>query len=207
MTWLLNFCQGHASFSLSHESVDMSNWWSNMIASSAAVSVKKNQVLSMNDVQNDRSTEVGVYQWITTTSFDLVSTGLPIIAVSNSLVHRVLSPHLKFHRNRVAVIVLNRRTVSFKRLTSVIVSVSHCRDWCLVIYSYHWERVPESIHTICVVPSNRRSPMNGRSSSLGRWSHGWLRWFPLSNWENNKENCSNRCIDESLEYFVHIETS
>ena len=106
----------------------MGNRWSKVTASSGDVSGNNNQALSMNDVQNDRSKEVGVDQRITTTSFDLVSTGLLLIDVSNSLVHRLLSVHLNIHRNRVAVIVLNRRTVSFKSLTSVIVPLSHGRD-------------------------------------------------------------------------------
>ena len=80
----------------------MGNWWSKVTASSVDVSGNNNQALSMNDVQNDRSTEVGVDQRITTTSFDLVSTGLLIIAVSHSLVHRVLSPPLNIRRSHRA---------------------------------------------------------------------------------------------------------
>lgn len=136
--------------SVSLGSIGMGNWWSKVTASSVDVSGNNSQTLSLNDVQNDRSTEVGVDQRITTTSFDLVSTDLLDIAVSNFLVNRVFSLHSNIPRNRVPLIVLNRRTVPFKRLTSVIVSLSHCRDWCLGIYSYHWERLPESIHTICL---------------------------------------------------------
>ena len=126
----------------------------------------------MNDAQNHRSTEMGVDQRITTTSFDLVSTGILIIAVSNSLVHRVLSLHLNIHRNRVAAIVLNGRSVSFKSSTSVI--VDDCLSFTLwrlrpsYLFVLLRERVPESIHTIYSFSSKCRSPMNCRSSSLGR---------------------------------------
>ena len=154
------------SLSVSLGSIGMGNWWSKVTASSVDVSGNNNQALSMNDAQNHRSTEVGVDQRITTTSFDLVSTGILIIAVSHSLVHRVLSPPLNIHRSRVAVIVLNRRTVSFKSSTSVI--VGDCLSFALsrlmpgYLFVLLEERVPESIHTIGLFSSKCRSPMNGR---------------------------------------------